>query len=92
MRGMPSGNDLLARIKDLKGSPGDAGSASAWRDLFFDLSSDMLCVTDMDGRFLHLSPAWKRTLGREEKELLDGAPLERTRDRQSRISRCSRCF
>ncbi|MCK4548589.1 MAG: PAS domain S-box protein [Candidatus Krumholzibacteria bacterium] len=73
---MPSRNDLLARIKDLKGSPGDAGSASAWRDLFFDLSSDMLCVVDMDGRFLHLSSAWKRTLGREEKELLDEAPLE----------------
>ncbi len=76
MRGMPSRNDLLARIKDLKGSSGDAGSASAWRDLFFDLSSDMLCVVDMDGRFLHLSPAWKKTLGWEEKKLFDEAPLE----------------
>ena len=76
MRGMPSRNDLLARIKELKDSPGDAGSTSAWRDLFFDLSSDMLCVAGMDGRFLHLSPAWKRTLGWNEKELLDRAPLE----------------
>ena len=73
---IPSSNDLLARIKELKGRAGDAGSTSAWRDLFFDLSIDMLCVIDMDGRFLHLSPSWKRMLGWDEKDLLDRAPLE----------------
>ena len=73
---IPSSNDLLARIKELKGRAGDAGSTSAWRDLFFDLSIDMLCVADLDGRFLHLSPSWKKILGRDEKDFLNKSPLE----------------
>ncbi len=76
MKGTPSRKELLARIRELKGSAGDAGMTSAWRDLFFDLSIDMLCVTGMDGRFIHLNPAWKRVLGWNEEELLDKAPLE----------------
>ncbi len=76
MPGTPPRKDLLARIADLKGRPGDTESTSAWRDLFFGLSIDMLCVTGMDGRFIHLNPAWKRTLGWDEEELLDKAPLE----------------
>ena len=72
----PPRNDLLARIKELKGRAGDAGSTSAWRDLFFDLSIDMLCVASFDGHCLHLSPSWKRILGWEEEDLLDSAPLE----------------
>ncbi len=71
-----SRKDLLARIKELKGRAGDAGSTSAWRDLFFDLSIDMLCVAGLDGCFLHLSPSWKRILGWDEKDLLDRTPLE----------------
>ncbi len=76
MKGKISRTDLLKRIRALDGGSGDAGSTSAWRDLFFDLSIDMLCVIGMDGRFIHVSPAWKRTLGWGEKEFLDKAPLE----------------
>ena len=67
---------IVKRIQGLDGSAGEAGSTLAWRDLFFDLSIDMLCVTDMDGRFIHVSPAWKKTLGWDENELFAKAPLE----------------
>jgi diguanylate cyclase (GGDEF)-like protein/PAS domain S-box-containing protein len=30
---------------------------------FFDLSQDMLCTTDMEGRFVELNPAWEECLG-----------------------------
>jgi PAS domain S-box-containing protein len=76
MKGTTSREELLTRIRDLKGSSGDAGLTSAWRDLFFDLSMDMLCVTGMDGSFIHINPAWKRVLGWDEEELLAKAPLE----------------
>ena len=76
MPGTPSRKDLLTRISDLKGRPGDTESTSAWCDLFFDLSIDMLCVIDLDGRFLKLNPAWEKTLGRSEKDILSMDPLE----------------
>lgn len=36
---------------------------------FFDLSIDLLCVADLQGYFLHLNPAWQRTLGYTLEEL-----------------------
>ncbi len=32
-------------------------------DLFFELSADLLCVSDFDGCFLLLSPSWEKALG-----------------------------
>jgi len=32
-------------------------------DRIFNLSLDMLCITDQEGRFIRLNPAWKTTLG-----------------------------
>ncbi|WP_173984831.1 PAS domain S-box protein [Magnetospirillum sp. SS-4] len=37
---------------------------------FFQLSSDLLCVADPEGRFLRLSESWSRLLGYETGELM----------------------
>jgi PAS domain S-box-containing protein len=41
---------------------------------FFDVSLDMLCIRDMQGRFVKASPSWERTLGWTVDELI-GAPM-----------------
>ncbi|MFW5857347.1 MAG: PAS domain-containing protein [Planctomycetota bacterium] len=46
------------------------------RDRLFDLSIDMLCVADVEGRFRQVNPAWSRTLGWTETELLDSPYLD----------------
>jgi PAS domain S-box-containing protein len=38
-------------------------------DLFFDLSVDLLCITDANGSLLRLSPSWERALGYRLAEL-----------------------
>lgn len=40
-----------------------------FKDRFFDLSIDMLCIAHFSGYFLKLSPAWERTLGFTREEL-----------------------
>lgn len=39
-------------------------------DRFFSVNLDMLCIADTDGNFLHLNPAWERTLGYTHEELM----------------------
>jgi diguanylate cyclase (GGDEF)-like protein/PAS domain S-box-containing protein len=36
---------------------------------FFDLSQDMLCTNDMEGRYVELNPAWEASLGYTLEEL-----------------------
>ena len=48
----------------------DADDLSA----FFDVSLDMLCIRDMQGRFVKASPSWERTLGHKVEELI-GTPM-----------------
>lgn len=43
--------------------------AQAHLERFFSIAPDMLCIVDMDGRFLELNPAWENTLGHPLAEL-----------------------
>jgi diguanylate cyclase (GGDEF)-like protein/PAS domain S-box-containing protein len=59
--------------------------------LFFDVSQDMLCLTDLDGCFTRVNPSWTKTLGWSEDELL-GQPfidLVHPNDREATIQTSS---
>lgn len=43
---------------------------------YFELSPDLFCIADLEGRFIRVSPAWTRVLGYEEAELLRRPFLE----------------
>jgi PAS domain S-box-containing protein len=45
-------------------------------DPFFNLSQDLLCITDAEGRFQYLNPAWEETLGFSTEELLSRPYLD----------------
>ncbi len=47
------------------------------RDRLFNFSVDMLCVAGFDGYFKQLNPAWERTLGWSNAELLSRPWLDR---------------
>lgn len=46
------------------------------RDRFFELSLDMLSVTDLDGRFVRINRAWETTLGYRADELIGTRAVE----------------
>ncbi len=53
---------------DPKEPPGDP--VAAWRfETFFDVSLDMLCVRDREGRFVKVNQAWEASLGYTPQEL-----------------------
>ncbi|MGE5255748.1 MAG: PAS domain S-box protein [Hyphomicrobiales bacterium] len=45
-------------------------------DQFFSVTLDLLCIASTDGYFLHLNPAWEKTLGYNLTELMSKRYLE----------------
>src|SRR5277367_1581770 len=64
------------------------------RARLWNVSQDLLVVTDMDGRFVSVNPAWNAILGYSEEDLLNKTSewlihpddLEKTRAHQSRVA------
>jgi PAS domain S-box-containing protein len=71
--------DLLATLASVGNQIGlfaDRKRVQEELDRFFTLSLDMLCIVGFDGCFRRVNPAWKRSLGYAETDLLSKHFLE----------------
>ncbi|MBF0310593.1 MAG: response regulator [Magnetococcales bacterium] len=63
---------LVAAVEDITERKAVDGRLQLLReemDQFFSLTLDLLCIADMEGRFLQLNPSWEGTLGYSLAEL-----------------------
>jgi PAS domain S-box-containing protein len=70
---------LVATYRDLtetNRAEADRRRATERLDLFFDMSTDLLCIAGNDGYFKHVNPAWEKTLGYTVEELKSRPFLE----------------
>ena len=69
--------DELGRLeRDLETLSASLSRGEEERDRFFTLSLDMLCVATLDGRFRRVNPAFIKTLGYAEADLLSSGILD----------------
>jgi PAS domain S-box-containing protein len=63
--------ELRRRAAEAERTAATLREVSTLQRRFFELSLDMLCVAGNDGYFKRVNPAWTRTLGHSEAELLE---------------------
>ena len=61
---------LLAQRRHRRKAEGSLRLKTEEMNIFFDVALDLLCIANIDGYFLLLSPAWERTLGYTREELM----------------------
>jgi PAS domain S-box-containing protein len=92
----PAGTRFVATIEEITrqdGAPTTPGERDF--DLFFNLIPDLACIAHVDGYFKKVNPAWEKTLGYTQEEVLSRPfldfvhpdDLEMTADEKARQNR-----
>ena len=76
VEGLQAQEALIAANQRLSAEIANREKAEGERDLLFEHSIDMLAVAEIDGSFKQINPAWTKSLGWTEEELLGRPYLE----------------
>ena len=60
--------------RDILNKPQEQIKTSAAIEIFFEKSSDLMCIVDSKGLFIHVNPAWEKVLGYSYEEIV-GKPF-----------------